>query len=263
MSKTKGNVNSKNYTTMSAEEKSAFDRINPQVDTSRAALQKNITDSLTKAAVEKTGEKTGILNADAMQSSFSGNSYEASKSVNNAAQIASLASRAFYAGTDQGQREKAQQEMGALKAQIGLTQIDSGASVKRAGNQVSEDLTRTTSDASVDRAKMGALYSTASAAIKANSGPNSVTNKNTGDPTRPDNSITTENRFMGLKVPGSSSTKLPDTLGGMSSVSRLAGDTPGFGGGKMGEFFRNSADVTYAGGTSKTESPFVPISFGP
>ena len=79
MSKGKGSVNSKNYTTMSAEEKSAFDRINPQVDTSRAALQKNITDSLTKAAVEKTGEKTGILNADAMQSSFSGNSYEASK----------------------------------------------------------------------------------------------------------------------------------------------------------------------------------------
>ena len=85
MSKAKGSVNSKNYTTMSAEEKSAFDRINPQVDTSRAALQKNITDSLTKAAVEKTGEKTGILNADAMQSSFSNNSYEASKSVNNGA----------------------------------------------------------------------------------------------------------------------------------------------------------------------------------
>ena len=262
MSKAKGSVNSKNYTTMSAEEKSAF-RINPQVDTSRAALQKNISDSLTKAAVDKTGEKTGILNADAMQSSFSGNSYEASKSVNNAAQIASLASRAFYAGTDQGQREKAQQEMGALKAQMGLTQIDSGASVKRAGNQVSEDLTRTTSDASVDRAKMGALYSTASAAIKANSGPNSVTNKNTGDPTRPDNSITTDQVFAGVTLPGLSSTKLPDTLGGMSSVSRLAGNTPGFGGGKMGEFFRNSADVTYAGGTSKTESPFVPISFGP
>jgi hypothetical protein len=262
MSKGKGNVNSKNYTTMSAEERSAFDRINPQVDSSREALQQNISDSLSKAAVEKTGEQTGILNADAMQRSFSGNSYEASKSVNNSAQIASLASRAFYAGTDKGQREKAQQEMGALKAQMGLTQIDSGASVKRAGNQVSEDLTRTMSDAAVDRAKMGALYSTAASAIKATSGPDSTTNKNSGDSTKPDNSITTDQRFMGVKLPGLSSTKLPDTLGGMSSVSRLAGNNPGFGGGKMGEFFRNSAaEVTYAGGTSKTESPFVPISF--
>jgi hypothetical protein len=216
MSKAKGNVNSKNYTQKTAEEKTAFDRINPQVDTSRAALQKSIIDSLNNAAIDKTGETQGITNADAMQKISSLGTYEASKSVDNAAQIASLASRAWLAGSDQGQRDKAQKEMNALKAQMGFTQIEDQAATTRAGNAASEDITKTTSDAAVDRAKMGALYSTASAAIAATSGPSSTTNA--------DNSITTDQRFMTVKLPGLSRTIAAPPAGGGNNagLSQLA-----------------------------------------
>ena len=60
-------TDSKKYTTKTAEEKKAFERINPMVDTSKQSLEDSLAKQLNQTAIDKSFEQGGISNADFYQ----------------------------------------------------------------------------------------------------------------------------------------------------------------------------------------------------
>ena len=203
-------IERKPYTTKTAEEKKAFGRINPMVDTSKQSLEDSIAKQLNQAAIDKSYEQGGISNADFYQNAGNLGTYKSANAVDQAAERASLVTKILAAGQDAAAADKATRELNALKAEHGLIDTENRATTQRAGYAASEDITKTMSDAAVDRAKMGALYSTAASVLNTTTGPSSEYNK-------ADNSITTDYSVAGVKIPGMSKTIDAPTLGGGSS----------------------------------------------
>jgi len=202
-------IESKPYTTKTAEEKKAFGRINPMVDTSKQSLEDSIAKQLNQVAIDKSYEQGGISNADFYQNAGNLGTYKSANAVDQAAERASLVTKILAAGQNAAEADKATRELNALKAEHGLIDTENRATTQRAGYAASEDVTKTMSDAAVDRAKMGALYSTAASALNTATGQHSTPNE--------DGSITTDYKFAGITIPGMSTTTPAPTLGGGSS----------------------------------------------
>lgn len=236
-------TDSKKYTTKTAEEKKAFERINPMVDTSKQSLEDSLAKQLNQTAIDKSFEQGGISNADFYQNAGNLGTYKSANAVDQAAERASLVTKILSAGQDAAAADKATRELNALKAEHGLIDTENRATTQRAGYAASEDVTKTMSDAAVDRAKMGALYSTAASVLNTTTGPSSVYNK--------DNTLTTDYKLAGIKIPGMSKTIDAPTLGGGALFSLPRGmsqDNIDFSPGAL--VTNDMVDFVYAGSTA-------------
>lgn len=145
-------VKKQNFTTMTSAERIAKET----TEKSYAMFEQKFNESQQrlgeKANIDREGQATGVMNLDArVQKKVAG--YDAAKSLDQAANLATIQTQIQAAGNNLEQRDKAQRNLAFVKSQYESDLIQSGGEVKTAKQEASKDLTGAMADDSIAAAK--------------------------------------------------------------------------------------------------------------
>lgn len=145
---------SKNFTTMTPEERMAKET----TEKSYAMFDRKFKEQQERMGkqtqIDRDSQITGAMNLDArVENRVAG--YDAAKSLDQAANLATIQTRIQAAGNNLEERDKAQRNLAFVKNQYESDLIQSGGQVKTAQQEASKSLTKAIAKDSIAEAKTG------------------------------------------------------------------------------------------------------------
>ena len=147
-------VKKKNFTTMTPAERMAKET----TEKSYAMFEQKFNQSQQrlgeKAQIDREGQAAGAMNLDArVANKVAG--YDSAKSLDQAANLATIQTQIQAAGNNLEERDKAQRNLAFVKSQYESDLIQSGGQVKTAQQEASKSLTSAVAKDSIAEAKSG------------------------------------------------------------------------------------------------------------
>jgi len=147
-------VKKKNFTTMTPAERMAKET----TEKSYAMFEQKFNQSQQrlgeKAQIDREGQAAGAMNLDArVANKVAG--YDAAKSLDQAANLATIQTQIQAAGNNLEERDKAQRNLAFVKSQYESDLIQSGGQVKTAQQEASKSLTSAVAKDSIAEARSG------------------------------------------------------------------------------------------------------------
>lgn len=145
-------VKKQNFTTMTSAERMAKETTEKSYAMFEQKFNQQQDRLGEKTKIDREGQATGVMNLDArVQNKTAG--YDASKSLDRSANLATIQTQIQAAGNNLEQRDKAQRNLAFVKSQYESDLIQSGGQVKTAQQEASKDLTSAMADDSIAAAK--------------------------------------------------------------------------------------------------------------
>ena len=145
-------VKKQNFTTMTSAERMAKETTEKSYAMFEQKFNQQQDRLGEKTKIDREGQATGVMNLDArVQKKVAG--YDAAKSLDQAANLATIQTQIQAAGNNLEQRDKAQRNLAFVKSQYESDLIQSGGEVKTARQEASKDLTSAVADDSIAEAK--------------------------------------------------------------------------------------------------------------